>query len=1070
MIIQVEAMRITLTEMHKSQLNLMQLDNEEKAQAVAELEAQLAVMEEKIQHLQRETGQDAAEAGLSTQSGLCYSPSCSGAGDGVCYSPSCLHPLPTVDIDTVATDTTAPHTTSNVFDSSSTGAIISGMIDSNYNATTDNTNNAGGLGLTTACYITSKSSSTSLSDIRLQSTLTGQNVDETDFMHGYILTGCYSPACFSGACYSPTCPNFRLYLEITDSTASHMDVIQTSVVEHAPHSDSTVLHDISNCYSPSCANPGSASDSDKNTVICYSPSCLSRGSSEEGQPDDSEGPDGGDDENKENMKERPYDHKSEQSGGGSGEGGFGGCYSPSCIMEGTGCYSPSCVVRMGTSTNHEPDSNLLLVDWGDENASGSSLNPFTTGQDSVARTSAEGQINWDMMVNVTSLHDSLGGTLESSSHVVSTQEMNPFGDSMQSLNTNPFADDLNPLMSNTGASQGSCDMKQSVNPFEDQNFDMQNFDPFSTSKSGEPLAQSFASDFDPFTPQATAEPLDRSRESLELLDVFGSDVKDDVLDASISELSDSVFASTGTHSLSGLVQNSANGLEHTADMLDKSREKSDQGKEKDSSYKNAKGFDNPLYGSCSLEDSGSVGFGSPFGTTTFGSEFGDLEHVRQYAKLMEERDNGSDDASSIESGDDNGPLDLIEATAPAPTPTPGKTLISNVELHTPGSTKGTEEMQIEDHTSDIQVVGETTSNTRSSQDMDEMMKTFDQLKLNLGSLARTESTELLDAEEPQQLEGPSMKAETFNIPPEADLGDSDFMASDSARTTSSYSYTSNPMSSRRFQETLDLHETGESHFSFDERESHHTLDSQRSDADRSFNETFHETRERNVSDHSGAADEVSALEARQDSELLFDAESGEVVRSSIDEDMSGLSSIETLPIRGAKSTETHKDDVGDEPLDITDDDVEYVETPRSEEYGARPFEDKKQDVQSIENAPKNESDEVMEVSDDDMEHVETPRSQENSIKSVEEEKRDLQRKGKWNGVEGDEVMEVADDDGEYIETPRSDGDSDKRVEVKEKQTMQEKLETHKDNANDEAMEITVDDGEYVETPRSLARY
>ena len=92
----------------------------------------------------------------------------------------------------------------------------------------------------------------------------------------------------------------------------------------------------------------------------------------------------------------------------------------------------------------------------------------------------------------------------------------------------------------------------------------------------------------------------------------------------------------------------------------------------------------------SLEDSGSVGFGSPFGTTTFGSEFGDLEHVRQYAKLMEERDNGSDDASSVESDDDNDPLDLTEAIAPAPTP--GKTLISNVELHTPGSTKGTEEM------------------------------------------------------------------------------------------------------------------------------------------------------------------------------------------------------------------------------------------------------------------------------------------------------------------------------------------------------------------------------------------
>ena len=293
----------------------MQLDNEEKAQAVAELETQLAVMEEKIQHLQRET----AEAGLSSQSGLCYSPSCSGAGDDVCYSPSCLHPYSTVDIDTAATDTAVPHTTSNVFDSSSTGAIISDMIDSNFNATTDNTNSTGGLGLTAACYTTVASSSTSLSDIHLQSTRTGQNVDETDSVHGYILTGCYSPTCPSGACYSPTCPNFRLYLEIIDSAASHTDMIMTSVVEHAQHTDSTVLHDISICYSPSCANTGPASNSDKNTVICYSPSCLSRGSSEEVQSDNSDGPDGGDDENKENTKERAYDDDlSKQSGGASG--------------------------------------------------------------------------------------------------------------------------------------------------------------------------------------------------------------------------------------------------------------------------------------------------------------------------------------------------------------------------------------------------------------------------------------------------------------------------------------------------------------------------------------------------------------------------------------------------------------------------------------------------------------------------------------------------------------------------------------------------------------------------------
>ena len=693
----------------------------------------------------------------------------------------------------------------------------------------------------------------------------------------------------------------------------------------------------------------------------------------------------------------------------------------------------------------------------------SSLNPFATRHDSV-QTSAEGQINWDAMANVTSLHESLSGTLESSSHVVSTQETNPFGDFTQSLNTNPFADDLNPFMSNTSASQASCDVKQSASPLEDQNFDVQNFDPFSTSKSDEPLVQSFASDFDPFTPQATMKPLDQSRENLELLDVFGSDIKGDVLDSSISELSDSVFVSTSTNSLLGLKQSSDKGLESTADVLDMSKEKIDQESEKDSSYKSGKGFGNRLYGNGSLEDSGSVGFGSPFGTTTFGSEFGDLEHVRQYAKLMEERDNGSDDdACSVEFSDDNDKVDFSEAISPAP----GKTLISNVELHTPGSTKGSEEIQIEDHTSDTQVVGEATSSTRSSQDMDGLMKTFDQLKLSLGSLARTESVELLDAEEPPQSEGPLMKSETFNIPPEEDLGDSDFMASDSARTSSSYSYTSNPMSSRQFQEAFDMRETGESHLSFDEGESSHTLHSQLSNADRNFSEAFHETQERKDSDQSGAVAEVSALEARHDSELLFDAESGEIVRSSIDEDMSCLSSMETLPIRGPASTKTYKDDLGDESQDITDDDVEYVETPRSEEYDDRSFEDKKQHVHSISNALKNKGDEVVEVSDDDMEYVVTPRSLESDNKSVEEGKQDLQRKGNWSRGEGNEVTEVADECGKYIETSQYHGDSYKLVEVEEKQqTVEERLKTHKDDANDEAIEVTDDDDEYVETPRS----
>ena len=48
---------------------------------------------------------------------------------------------------------------------------------------------------------------------------------------------------------------------------------------------------------------------------------------------------------------------------------------------------------------------------------------------------------------------------------------------------------------------------------------------------------------------------------------------------------------------------------------------------------------------------GSIGFGSPFGTTKFGDEFGDLEHIRQYAKLMEEKDRGDEEESSVESSD-----------------------------------------------------------------------------------------------------------------------------------------------------------------------------------------------------------------------------------------------------------------------------------------------------------------------------------------------------------------------------------------------------------------------------------
>ena len=1044
MSIQVEAMRISLTEMHKSQLELVKLDNEEKAQAVAELEAQLGVMEEKLRHLQRETGGEAAEAGISSQSGLCYSPSCSGAGGDVCYSPSCLHHplLPTVDINTATAEAMAAHTTSNVFDSPSTGAIISGMIDSNYNSTTDHTNHTGGVGLTTgaACYTPTTPSAASLSDIRLQSTLTGQNMDEIHSVHGYILKGCYSPTCFSGACYSPTCPNFRLYLEIIGSAASYTDVMQTSLVEHAPHSDSAALHDISICYSPSCANTGPTSEPDKST-ICYSPSCLSRGSSEEGPSGSGDSSGGGDDGNKENVGERQYDDNSMQSGKVGGNAGlFSSCYSPSCMMEGTGCYSPSCTVRLGSPHVNQEDENVLLVNLTDENATShinSPLNPFSNVQDNTVASSSEGQINWDMLGSITSLHDSLGGTLESSSHIVGTQETNPFSDFTQSVSSNPFADDLNPFVTNTGASQASGDMKPAVNPFE-EGFDTLNFDPFATSKSHEPLVQSFASDFDPFTPQGTIEPLDRTRESQELIDVFGVDDKKDVEDSSTSELSDSVFASSGAQSLPVSEQSSARGDRSKSEEFDNTNEKFEQ---KDN-LKVTPGSGNPFHGTGSLEDSGSIGFGSPFGTTTFGSEFGDLDHVRQYAKLMEERDKGSDEESSVEFGSDDNALDFTEATVVSQKESPE----GNVELH---STKETEENNVEDkkmeeQKSDIEdqkresdaEVTEVKSGTQNSEDMDGLMKTFDQLKLDLGSLGRTSSADLLDAKEPE-LDLPFLETETLNMPPEAEAGDSDFRASDTARTTSTYSYSSNPMSSRDFQETLDMNETGESHFSFEGGESHRSLHSQLSDADRSFSEAFHETQEIEDSDDSEETGHVPALGERQDSPLMLDAESGEAVRSGSDEGQTGLSSMETLPIREASDVVVSNNGE-DEAMDIADDDLEYVETPRSDEYGAKPFEEEEINIDPEPTGHNDESDEMMDDSDDGHD--------------------DLQHNSNRN--EADEVRSGTDDDVEYVETPRSDNPGE------ENKSIQEMIMNHNDQGNDEAVEITDDDEEYVETPRS----
>ena len=875
----------------------MQMDAEEKDQAVKELEAQLIVMEEKIRLLQEDGG--AAVAGTSTYSGLCYSPSCSDAGDDVCYSPSCLHPLSTVGTNTVAD---AVPTTSNVFDSSSTDAIISGMVDSNYNTVIDNTNTASGLGLTTdttACYTTE--SSASLSDIRFQTTtFTGQSIDQSDSMHDYILTGCYSPTCFSGACYSPTCPNFKVYFEIIGTSGSiTTDVTQSSLFQHAPHSDSTILHDVSICYSPSCGNIGSATDLEQSATICYSPSCLSRGSSEEDPHVHGDRVDSGDnDENKENLGKKINDNKSKQLDKASNTDS-GNCYSPSCFTEGGNCYSPSCVLRMRCSGTNQ-DSGLLLVDWSDRVSSDtmqSSLNPFITGQDNVMQDN-EGQVDWNTLGNSSSLHDSIGGTLESSSHIVGTQELNPFGDRTSSTNTNPFADNTNPYISNAGAVKASCDNNQSVNPFEESNFQIQDFDPFSTSMSNEPMVQTFAGDFDPFISQGTVEILDRSKESEQLLDVFGTSSKGGVVDSSTSELSDSVFASSSPHD----TQDSSN----TENQLGKTKNKSEIAIERDPETNETMGFDNPVYGSGGPEDSGSIGFGSPFGTTKFGDEFGDLEHIRQYAKLMEEKDRGSDEESSVDFSDSDDPLNLEERT-----PSAGKTLISNVELYTPGRTKGTGEIEVQDSKSETQN-SDATLHSQGIQDMDGLMKTFDQLKLKLGSLGRTHSSELLDVEEPAQSSA-LMGTEMFNIPSAPDLGDSDFKDSNTARSSSAYSYESNPLSARDFQKMLDFDETGES-FAENFHESSHKLQSQLSDADKSFSEIFHETQGR-------------------DGALLLDAESGEMVHTDdstdqLENDMAKVSAMGILPIRETDPQKVQVDDEGNEIMNISDDEVEFVETPR----------------------------------------------------------------------------------------------------------------------------------------------
>ena len=819
-----EALKLSLTQIHNSQLDLVRSDVAEKDKAVKDLTSQLTDMQEELKQLQEKTA--------TAATGSCYSPSCS-AGDGDCYSPSCSQ-----SVTAVANN-----------DTTDTADFIS---DRPHASNTDNFD----FSIETIVH------STDSSAVQNPTEQSG-NLDRIHTVHDDSAIDPCNPATIQVA---------------TDVTGASLS--QNTVVEHITNNNA--------CYSPSCVN-----NSTKAGGGCYSPTCLSRSSSvEDPQVNNNKDNDNNDD------KEKSED---QNGGGGGGEGDE---------TQETGENFPD--------GNGEPSGLLLDFSDGEKLAP---TNPFAR---------SPGQVDWNAMEGISSLHNCLTGTLESSSHIVGTQESNPFGDITG--DTNPFADgSLNPFASHTQLLQAST----ASNPFEPKVFDAQDFDPFSSVRSEEPLAQTFASDFNPFTPRPTVEVLSQSKESAELLNVFGSGLKDESGDFGTSELSDNVFESTGAHGSVSSQSTSKIGTDSSGEL----------GETKGTGNlptSDSTGFDNPVYNSGGLVDTSFEGFGSPFGTT-FEDEFGDLEHVRQYAKMMEEREEDND-SESLEAAEDEGD---DEKTDVSQNKGEAKDLISNVELYTPGSTQATGELQahLDETTEESEDQNQNANPTpqepqeeqqsevqkrdQPADNVEGLMKTFDELKLQLGSLGRTDSAELLDLEETVDM---PLSADTHvevNPGSPRELGDSDFLASGTSLSSCTYSYSPNPMSSTDFQRTSDLEETGELRFGDSNQAG---LQTQLSDADKKFSEMFHQTHEEMVHSVDGEVADVQKGET-----MLVDHDEGcEVMDTSeFAEDEIALSQMETLPIRG--ETELKNMEVSDT------EDIEYVETPRSAEEEEIETEKRKQE-------------------------------------------------------------------------------------------------------------------------------
>ncbi len=902
--LQVEALRLSLTQIHSSQLELVQLEAEEKDAAVRDLTAQLDTLQAKLRDLQAQKGGADAAA-----SGSCYSPSCSGAGagGGGCYSPTCSQPSPT-------TATGVPGSSEAALDHTSDSSNVPApFVRDSFTASdgmfadvphgTDT--NIGDSGSPTASADAAFSLEAALMEDHTSSSLV--QTAEAGGVHD-IAANCYSPSCLHDACYSSTCPNLQTGDNF--SGAKENRVNSSPLAEHAV-SHSVAVHGVSACYSPSCDTNVAGGDQHSS---CYSPVCASRRSSAESADAEIKGSGSGGG----NEEGSGHQNPAEQDAAG----GFGDPQAPSC-HQGDDCTSPFCEVHFGSNDQGAGDLlvDFLGADTPSSEAVQPSLNPFSAGLLDVGG-GGEGQIDWNAMHGITSLHESMTGTLNSSSHLVDTQDSNPFGSFATASSTNPFGADFNPFSSSES---------QSLNPFHSPVSQSQDFDPFSVSGSKEPLVQTFASDFDPFTPQATLQALSQSKESSDLADVFSSDIRDSG-DFGTAELSDNVFVSSGprdstdSHTGSKLV-----GESDTGDLGDM---KSPSEVQKEVSVQAGEPRSpNPVSERRDTDDSSFEGFGSPFGTT--GSEdFSDLDHVREYAKMMEERERGSDDESSEGSGGS------VDRSRDSRTQDPDSALIDS--SHTPVSTQGTGELPSEEQKG----AADTGTNSDDRGGMGDIMQTFDQLKIGLGSLGRVNSADLLEVDEPAAQS--SSRAETEEISQLSsgrdlndsakDLGDSDFMG---CATSSSYSYTPNQLSSREFLKSSDLEETGEEMQVVDGGDARSALATQLSDANRSFSETFHETHEEVAPPH----EHEPELDSQEDGDSTTEegagakmgAESGEMMETSDMVDttdmmgtlidtadyMPGISKMDTLPIRGPGAQ--------DEAMEVLDEDVEYVETPRSDQ-------------------------------------------------------------------------------------------------------------------------------------------